>query len=569
MRTKIGLSVAAALLITAFAGRSAHLNAQGAAALSGVVSSQEEGAMEGVVVSARGEGANHTISVVSDAQGHYAFPRTHLKPGKYTVTMRAAGYDLSAPAAATVAAGSAATQDLKLQKAKNLASQLSSAEWMMSVNGTQEEKDKFNYQLMSCNYCHTMGRIFNSKHSAETLLPAMHRMVKYYADGTAKSNDNRRGRAAMVQEPGRQAMEEDQTWGASGDAAPNITRQEIAAFVAKNNLGAGRTTHPYALKTMPRLKGKSTRVIITEYDMPTAGTVAHDMDIDSKGIVWYTDESDQLLGRFDPKTATFTEIREPVLPAIPKGEMRGTRDVIVDHDDKVWFPVRLPGNHAVMSRYDPVTNKLDTVEGVGGQFVGLGGDGFVWAGGVRIDPKTVKVEGRYSFQGAKALPPGPNSGYHNVFDKNGNLWVATYHGPGGIIGLDIKTKDVKFVSIPGLRARRGKIDHKTNRFYFGEYFNDKATMYDINTGKVQRWSFGKYYTPYTASTEDQKGRVYVPSNGAERLIRIDPKTDEVVEYQWPTELDTKKIAIDPTTTTPVIWFANKRTARIAKVEPLD
>ena len=32
--------------------------------------------MEGVVVNARRDGANFTVSVVSDAQGKYSFPRT-------------------------------------------------------------------------------------------------------------------------------------------------------------------------------------------------------------------------------------------------------------------------------------------------------------------------------------------------------------------------------------------------------------------------------------------------------------------------------------------------------------
>ena len=56
----------------------ADLAAQGAAALSGVVSSQEEGKMEGVLVNARPEGGNFTVSVVSDKDGRYSFPRTHL-----------------------------------------------------------------------------------------------------------------------------------------------------------------------------------------------------------------------------------------------------------------------------------------------------------------------------------------------------------------------------------------------------------------------------------------------------------------------------------------------------------
>jgi streptogramin lyase len=561
-----GILIAGSLIALSFIGSRA-VRAQSGAALTGNVTSAEEARMEGVVVSARRDGSNVTVSVVSDKDGKYTFPRTHLATGRHTITMRAVGYDLSAPVSVDVKASGTATADLKLQKTANLASQLSSAEWMLSANGSDEEKDRFAHQLMSCNYCHTLQRVFTSKHTAQTLLPAMQRMVKYYADGTAKSNDNRRGRAAMVQEPGREkTLEENPLWGAT----PGIPRTDIAAFVEKNNLSSGRTTYPYALKTLPRPKGKATRVIITEYDMPTAATAAHDSDIDSKGILWYTDESAQMFGRFDTKTGTFTEIRD-VLPVIPKGQMEGTRDVLVGKDDRVWFPVRVPGNEAVLARYDPLAHNLTLVEGVHGQFINLGGDGFIWAGPTRVDPNTAKVEGVYPYANAKTDPPGPHGGYGAPqVDSQGNPWVATSNGPGGVLGVDLKTKQVKkWLSVPGLRARRGRIDHKTDQFYFAEYLNDKAAMYDIRSDKFQRWDLGMYYTPYTASVADSQGRFYVPSNGAERLIRIDPRTNEIVEYQWPTEFDTKKIAIDPTTKNPVLWFTNMRTARISKVEPLD
>ena len=548
--------------VASFGVLTENVAAQDAAALTGVVTSQAEGQMEGVVVSARRDGAIFTVSVISDENGRYSFPRPHLEPGHYSLTMRAVGYDLPDTVTAEVTSGNTATADLELVTTENLAAQLSSAEWMMSVNGTQEEKDRFNYQIMSCNYCHTLGRVFRSKHTSESLMRAMQRMVEYYADGTAASNDNRRGRAARVQEPGREMMEETPDWG----AFPWVPRTEVAEFVARNNLSGSRMEHAFELKTLPRVSGKGTRVIITEYDMPTAGTVAHDMDIDSKGIIWYTDESGQILGRFDPKTVTFREIP---MPPVPEGDMEGTRDVVVDHNDKVWFPMRVPGNHAVMARFDPETEEVDLVEGVGGQFVGLGGDGFVWAGSNRINSETLEVEGTYSYRGSDALPPGQQSGYHNVIDSQGNVWVATYRGSGGIIGIDIKTNEVKWVPVPGLKARRGKIDHETDRYWFSEYLNDKIAMYDIRADEVKRWDVGQYYTPYTASTPDRLGRVYAPSNGAERFIRLDPETDEIVEYQWPTEFDTKKIAMDPTTDNVVVWMANKRTARISKVEPLD
>ena len=566
MTKTAGVLIGACVAALSFVG-SGTVRAQDATALSGTVRSQEEGQMEGVVVSARKDGAIFTVSVVSDAQGRYTFPRTHLGPGSYDMTARAIGYDLRNPGPVEVTADTPANADLQLRVTTDLAAQLSSAEWMMSVNGTPEEKDAFAHQLLSCNYCHTLSRVFNSRHDAESLLPAMQRMIEYYADGTAVSNDNRRGRAARIQEPGRvDSLEKNPVWG----VVPGIPRTELAAFVAKNNLSDGRTEHPFELKTLPRPTGKGTQVIITEYDMPTASTAAHDSDIDSKGILWYTDESALMLGRFDTKTGTFTEIRD-VLPEIPEGEMEGTRDVVVDKDDKVWFPVRTPGNHAVVSRYDPVTRSLTLLEGVGGQFINLGGDGFIWAGSSRIDPKTAQVEGVYDFANVETDPPGRKRGYGAPqVDSQGNPWVATLYEPNGVLGVDWKTMQVKkWLPVPGLRARRGRIDHTTDRFYFGEYLNDKASMYDTRNDTLQRWDLGEYYTPYAASRADAKGRFYVPSNGAERLIRIDPATNEIVEYQWPTEFDTKKIAIDPTTENPVLWFTNMRTARIAKVEPLD
>ena len=100
------MRITAALLVafTALAGFTfdpGEARAQSAAALSGQITSAEEGAMEGVVVSAKRDGSTITISVVTDAKGRYAFPAARLEPGKYTLRLRAAGYQLSgAPTAA-------------------------------------------------------------------------------------------------------------------------------------------------------------------------------------------------------------------------------------------------------------------------------------------------------------------------------------------------------------------------------------------------------------------------------------------------------------------------------------
>src|SRR5262245_19113716 len=133
MKSKLLLSltvgVAALLLYTA---QPAWTQGTVPAALTGIVSSEAEGAMEGVVVTARKDGAKFSISVVTDAQRRYSFPANRLEPGQYSLTIRAIGHDLGSKASADVAAEKTTTVDLKLAKTKKLAAQLNNAEWMAS-----------------------------------------------------------------------------------------------------------------------------------------------------------------------------------------------------------------------------------------------------------------------------------------------------------------------------------------------------------------------------------------------------------------------------------------------------
>ena len=56
---------------------------------------------------------------------------------------------------------------------------------------------------------------------------------------------------------------------------------------------------------------------------------------------------------------------------------------------------------------------------------------------------------------------------------------------------------------------------------------------------------------------------------SERVLRLNPETGAVIEYQIPTDFDSKEIIHDPTTDRVTFWMANTRNARIIKVEPLD
>src|SRR3977135_1119151 len=83
----------AAIALWVLSPRLHGADGSGTIALSGQVSSIEDGPMEGVLVSARREGSTVTITVVSDDHGRYSFPSTRVAPGRYAIRIRAVGYD--------------------------------------------------------------------------------------------------------------------------------------------------------------------------------------------------------------------------------------------------------------------------------------------------------------------------------------------------------------------------------------------------------------------------------------------------------------------------------------------
>jgi hypothetical protein len=92
------------------------------------------------------------VSVISDAQGQYSFPRNRLTPGRYALSIRAVGYEMDDPGPVEVTATRTATANVTLRTAKDLSSQLTNAEWMSSMPGTDDQKAP----LLTCTVCHTL-----------------------------------------------------------------------------------------------------------------------------------------------------------------------------------------------------------------------------------------------------------------------------------------------------------------------------------------------------------------------------------------------------------------------------
>jgi streptogramin lyase len=570
MRLRYALFVAGAIpiVVIGLMTSSPKVIAQNATALTGLVSSEAEGKMEGVVVSARRDGANFTVSVVSDASGRYSFPKSHLSPGTYTLTMRAVGYDMPDPGKLEVTSGPTATRDLTLMKTKDLASQLSSLEWAISMSGTEEQKHMLVHQLLSCAYCHTYERIMKSKHSADEYVSVISRMQTYFNDGTALGRGNR-GRAQRWENADQQGR--GPTWGQN----PPVLKTELGEYLATVNLSGGRTTWPYELRTLPRPKGKATRVIMTQYDMPRRDTVPHDFEIDAKGTPWYGDQSRMYIGKLDPKTGEFTEYP---LPPLPPNRVGGISDTAMDNDGFLWFPMTLPTGKAhfgAPTRFDPRTKELKVVEGHDDvQFIAKGPDGKLVFNNtidvIRVDPKALKIDARFKIDSnTPGAPPGRHSIYQTGVNSKGNIYAFDWLGS-NIVGIDVATGAIKFYPTPNPESapRRGKMDEQ-DRLWFAEYNGDRIAMFDTKTNQFKEWPVQKYTTPYAASVPDKNGYVFVSSNMSEQVLRLDTKSGEIIEYQVPTDFDSKEVILDPTASRTTVWMANTRNARLLKIEPLD
>ena len=135
--------------------------------------------MEGVLISAKKTGSTVTITVVSDRDGHFAFPENRLTPGHYVLAIRAVGYDLDRPVEADVPQPAPAV-DLTLRRTEDLAAQLTNAEWFESFPGTVAQKQP----LLECMSCHTFERIARSTHTADEWVGVLRRVAGYANNAT-------------------------------------------------------------------------------------------------------------------------------------------------------------------------------------------------------------------------------------------------------------------------------------------------------------------------------------------------------------------------------------------------
>jgi streptogramin lyase len=529
--------------------------AQSAVALAGKVSSAAEPVMEGVVVSAKKEGSTITVSVTTNEKGEYSFPADRLEPGHYTLGARAVGYDLDGPKAADVTAGGAAKADLALKPTRNLSTQLTNAEWMMSMPGSDEQKSV----LLGCNSCHTIERIVRSTHDADEFMQTFRRMGGYYPGSTPIKPQRLVGDVIR----------------AVGNADDNA--RKAAEYLATINLSQ-RDKWNYSFKTLPRLTGKSTHVIITEYDLPNPRIEPHDVMLDRQGTVWYSDFGQMFLGKMDPQTGKVTQYP---IPENKKGFPGGTLNLEFDRDGNPWIGVMYQGAVARFDRKSetfelfPTPKEWDTDADQLGHLAltGTPVDNKVWIKNsdgnqiYRLDLTSSRFENLGSFKDPRTGRRIGTYGLHS--DAENNIYLLDFSA-GNIVKIDAKTKlpTVYLTPTPNSKPRRGRVDEQ-DRLWFAEYQGNAIGMFDPKTEKISEW---KVPTPWSAPYDamaGKNGEAWTGSMLTDRVARLNIKSGQYTEYQLPHPTNIRRVFVDDRKTPGTLWVGNNHGASIVKVEPLD
>jgi virginiamycin B lyase len=527
------------------------------AALSGQVTSTQEGAMEGVLVTVKEDNSSISHTVYTDAHGRYVFPSANLEPGHYSIKIRAAGYDLDSPAAVDLPAEKNAAADIKLRKTANLAAQLTNAEWLYSMPGTDQQKAP----LRNCTVCHTLIRPLGSSHNADEFVAVQHRMAGYVNQSIPLKPQRMLAPrlADQIIAKGEDSL----------STQADVVRKQ-AEFLASANLSKG-SEYSYPLKTFPRPTGNATHAFITEYQLPVRTRQPHDVYVDSDGMVWYISFGEQVLGRMDPKTGAVKEFTIPTLrPEVPTGELA----LRPDEDGNLWIAMMYQG---AVGKFDRKTEKFQTwslpseliqdytqVTEVNAAHSKV--DGKVWLidSGTytiyRLDPVTGKFETLKPF-------PDPSPNVYDISPDAQNNAYFTVFGADQVGRVDAKTKEITVYKTPTKNSnpRRGELA-ANGLFWFGEFGGNRIGMFNTKDLSFKEWTPPSPWAfPYNA-VADKNGDVWSGSTMTDRLMRLDPKTDQIIEYLMPNSTNIRKVFVDNSTNPVTVWFGNNHAASIIKVE---
>jgi streptogramin lyase/mono/diheme cytochrome c family protein len=488
-------------------------------------------------------------TVYTNASGRYEFPS--MQAGKYILRIPTPREFKPLRRDSVEISGSNKLDDIVLESlfsatdslppTREIESQLTSAELFWNLPGTGEEKDSF---LRECTSCHTWQQILRNHYDERSWRLIVDRMANYALTALLRPKvKDAEGRAT------------------NGEVLTPEDFENVVKWLSKVR---GPDSKDSALHVFNRPQGISTRVVITEYEIPREAMNLHDAWGDSHGNVWYTSHRTNYVGKLDPATGIVTEYQMPLVPnALP-----GTQAVRIGKNGVVLFSENWSRK---LDRLDPETGKITQIDQPGFSNFGLDPEGFIWftqnSTVMKMDAETGQILARYPHLQDK-------SSYDNLISNDGKFWAGGGLPSGNNVAEILNLKTGEFINgntgAHMSTAKRGGFDPDGNAWFGG----GDGALIEMNAklGRIQEFWPPTPPSPYTYFYEampDKNGEVWAAVLYGREFVRFNPKTGRWIVYQMPEPYAfNRRTWIDNSTTPVTVWYADYN-GFLARIQPLD
>src|SRR5881396_1844728 len=509
LNRKIVMVLAMMVMIAAVSIRAAD----NTGVLQGVVKDAAGAPVAGAFVKMKDAERRLTFMVISQAQGRYS---ANVPTGKYVVQGVGGEFQSALSTQKDVLASGPTTVDVALTDKR--APRLPNA-WPgrppgqgggeAAATAPVRLPDGNGKQLVTgkCSVCHDAARIANARYDRAHWLEIIDDMQDY-----ARGSDFAR---ELTNEEVNVLLDYLLTNFSDADARARRARQPV---------------DPNSRLPRTLMQGDATKYIAVEFELPKTNVEPHEITVDNQGNGWLTQRTGGRLGRFDPKTFTYTEL-DPPAGATKKVRLNG---IVRGLDNKLWFVDGGPNRRWL--NYDLASETFN----------------------VFPVPK---------------LKYGNSTGNTMRVHPNGTVWLCNI-GSNQIIRLDPKTNKFDVWEVPaGVQAKKNATPYGMavagdGKVWFVENTFNQLGRIDPATGK-----FDEYPIPVKGAVtrkmgSDSEGNIWVGLHVPGKLMKVDYKTTQMTIFDPPTEdSGVYSVEIDPSNSNR-IWWTGNTSGRIGYVELL-
>ncbi len=538
----------------------AKVAAAGESLLGGRVTSSTGEALAGIPVRANRD--NITVSVYTNSRGEYSYPEwSAVKAGSYTVSVELPDYE-HVTQTVTLSSGKTTNIDLKLTSRTPSVEDVTASDIVAALPGTDEQK----HLLIQCDNCHSLQHAFRVPRDKEGWVQIIRRMAGELQVSRDTPNTRAFGQKQYL--------------------------EPLAEYLAMIRGPGSSSEIPFKLQPRPT-SDASTRLVVTEYDVPRGGSKAniirgdrkaawpHDVLAEPNGhYAYYTDHFSYNFGRLDRRTGEIKEFPYEVLEEmgrqeggmVEQAQQRagnpggGAHDMLFDSKGNVVFG--MAGGTMV---FNTKTEQFTPYVG-GNTTFGLDDSDNVWFlenGFHKLDLKTgtvtdIDIPGFVEGATYDMESDAQGRSYFNLFRESA---IGMYDPATG-----------KFDSFPtpthGSGPRRGDMDDQ-GRVWSALYWAGRVAMFDPSTKQVKEFKPTPNHQPYkppfislySLAVDDKNQIVWSNDFNSRRTYKIDIQTGESTEYYMPLPYEVRDLTVEDNAARPTLWIpAYRPPAKMVKIE---